>query len=99
MLQTLPDSLRDEYCPTNREDQEVITQLEASIRWLPYEDPMPIDLLLEHPEEEEVANAPSITELVEQEKQGEQDEEEEEAEIVLQSKLSVAQVVDTNVRC
>lgn len=77
-----------------REDHEIVAQLEVSIRQLPYEDSISIDLLLEYSEEQEVANVPSIAELVQQEKQECQDEEEEEAEIVLQSKLLVAQVVD-----
>ncbi|KAI8345008.1 hypothetical protein B0O80DRAFT_475953, partial [Mortierella sp. GBAus27b] len=81
--------------PIVREDQEIITQLNASIHQLPYEDPMPIDVLLDYPEEQEVANEPSITELVEHEKQTRnEEEEEEEAGIELQSKLTAEQAVD-----
>ncbi|KAG0361451.1 hypothetical protein BGZ54_009097 [Gamsiella multidivaricata] len=76
--------------PIASEDMDAINQLEISIRQLPYKDPMPIDLLLNYPEEQEVANVPSIAELI----QTGQDEEEEEAEIVLESKLTPAQVVD-----
>ncbi|KAG0195110.1 hypothetical protein BGX31_006753 [Mortierella sp. GBA43] len=56
---------------------------------------MPIDVLLDYPEEQEVANEPSITELVEHEKQTRnEEEEEEEAGIELQSKLTAEQAVD-----
>lgn len=50
-------------------DQDTtMIQLETSINQLPYDDSMPIDLLLDYPEEQ-VANVPVIDELVEQEKQ------------------------------